>query len=358
MGVAGDRHMKTRDRSIRILHLVPADGIGGVEVAAKSMLGHDDANCDFHLLFIEAVSSISRGMLAIASLGLANLAAFRQARAIDPDVILCSLWRSVPLALILRVTLNRTKLVFFIHSDVTVHWLDTLFSRVAIRSADAIWGDSKATLAARAAPVGRARVISFVTDRLVAPDQHGGEASFVSWGRLHHLKGIDRSIRLIALLARRGLDVRYDIYGPDGGAQGDLEALAVELGVDNRIRFLGPVARVELKAIAARHRFFLQLSRAEGMCMAAVEAMQLGLVPVATSVGELGRYVRSGETGVTVVPDMLEETVDDLQRLIDDDDTRRRLSQAAARYWLEAPLYAQDVCDAARALVGSTFDRM
>ncbi len=314
------------------------------------MLDSNEANCEFHLLFIEATNSISRGAYAFFLLIRANVAAFRQAIKINPNVIVCSLWRSVPLALILRATLRRTKLVFFIHSSVTVHWLDTLLSYVAIKSADAIWGDSKATLAARDIPVGRARVISFVTDRLVPPNRHCREASFVSWGRLHQLKGIDRSIHLIALLARRGLDIRYDIYGPDGGAQGDLEALAVELGVDSRIRFLGPVARDELNAIAAQHRFFLQLSRAEGMCMAAVEAMQLGLVPVATSVGELGRYVRSGQTGVVVVPDMLETAVDDLQRLIEDDDVRCRLSQAAVRHWLEAPLYAQDICDAAHAL--------
>lgn len=341
-----------RQSLVKLLHLIPRDGIGGVEVAAKSMLAHTRGDFDFTLLFIEPSGPIERGPKAIVSIIRENIATFRRAKIIAPDVILCSLWRSVPLALMLRLVLRRTKFVFFVHSDVTIHRLDALLSRLAIYYADEVWGDSEATLAIRDVPIDHAHVISFVTDRLVAPDRHGGRADFVSWGRLHTQKGIDRSIRLVALLVRRGIDVRYDVYGPDGGAQNDLEALATELGVTAHVRFPGPVSRGDLTAIAAQNRFFLQLSRSEGMCMAAVEAMQLGLVPVATEVGELARYVRPGETGIVVAPDRLEAAANEIERLIDDDAAWHRLSSAARNRWLKAPLYADDVCDAAQALVG------
>ena len=336
---------------VRILHLVPADGIGGVETAAWSMVGACGESCEFSLLFIEQDRSSARGRPGMVALLGDNFRAFRRATAFDPDVIICSLWRSVPLALLLRATRRGTKLAFFVHNDVAMHRLDALLSRIAIRAADVIWGDSAATLAARCVPAARARVISFVTDRLVAPDRHDSAPRFVSWGRLSPQKGIDRSIKLIAVLAGRGLDVRYDIYGPDGGARDTLAALARDLGIEDRVRFRGPVSRSALPDIAARNRFFLQLSRSEGMCMAAVEAMQLGLVPIATAVGEMARYVRSGDTGISVDPDRIEAAATAVEQLIHDEAAWQRHSDAAARHWRTSPLYAEDVCRAATALV-------
>ena len=350
--------VSNRDRPLRILHLVPADGIGGVESAAKSMFDSYDVSCDFRLLFIEQQSPSKRAKPDIFTMFGANVNAFRQAKAFGPDVIVCSLWRSVPLALVLRATHRKSKLALFIHNDIAMHPLDTLFTKVAIRAADVVWGDSEATIAARGVPRDRARVISFVTDRLVAPEWHNPSPRFVSWGRLSHQKGIDRSIRLIAILAARGLDVRYDAYGPDGGALDGLMTLARDLGVENRVRFPGAVLRNELTEIAAQYRFFLQLSRSEGMCMAVVEAMQLGLVPIATKAGEMANYVSCGKTGISVNPDRLEVAADAVQRLIRDEISWRHHSDNAARYWLRAPLYGQDVCDAAHILVGSVSDEI
>lgn len=332
---------------VRIVHLVPADGIGGVETAAKSMVATCDASCSFSLLFIEPDRLSTLGRSGILQLLRANVKAFRRVNALDPDVIVCSLWRSVPLALLLRMTRRATKLAFFVHNDVAMHRLDAILSRIAIRAADVIWGDSAATLAARGVPEDRGRVISFVIDRLVAPDSHDAAPRFVSWGRLTRQKGIDRSIRLIAVLAERGLDVRYDVYGPDGGERANLESLAYDLGIGDRIRFLGAAQRSALPSIAAQHRFFLQLSRSEGMCMAAVEAMQLGLVLVATPVGEMARYVKPGDTGISVDPDRIEAAADAVEQLIRDGAAWQRHSDAAERHWLRAPLYAEDVCRAA-----------
>ena len=91
---------------MRILHLVPVDGIGGVEIAAKSVLAHPDPACNFHLLFIEPELRARRsGPLRLLN---ANRRAFDEAMAYDPDVIICSLWRSVPLALALRKARRRT----------------------------------------------------------------------------------------------------------------------------------------------------------------------------------------------------------------------------------------------------------
>ena len=330
---------------VRILHLVPGDGIGGVEVAARSMRARADLPCVFRLLFISPAGprSLWRRLRD-------NVRAFGAARAFGPHVIVCSLWRSVPLALALRLACRRARLAFFIHNDVTMHALDALLSRFAIRFADQVWGDSDATLAARQIPPARGRTISFVTERLAAPERAQPGARFASWGRLTEQKGVDRAIRLIALLAADGIDVRYDAYGPDGGALAALEALVRDLELEDRVRFPGPVPRSDLPEIAASHDYYLQLSRSEGMCMAAVEAMQLGLVPVATAVGQMAHYVVPGETGVIVDADRLKQGARDVAALIADPAAWGLRAQAARQYWQQAPLYADDVCRAATGL--------
>ncbi len=331
----------------RILHLIPADGIGGVEVAAKSMLARGDLPCRFRLQFIEPAAPKGRTLASGMRMVRANWRALRPARAFAPDVILCSLWRSVPLALALRLLLPRAKLVCFLHIDAATHRADAALSAVAMRAADAVWGDSAAALAARGAPAARSRPISFVTERVAILDKGFVGPRFVTWGRLHRQKGFDRAIRFVARLAARGIDARYDIYGPDDGERSALQALIDDLGLQARVRLMGVAPRDGLAAVAERNAFFLQLSRSEGMCMAAVEAMQHGLVPVTTSVGEMARYVVPGTTGAIVDPERMDEAVEAVAALIAEPREWRRRSVAAMRHWHDAPLYADDVCRAA-----------
>jgi glycosyltransferase involved in cell wall biosynthesis len=348
----------TKDRHTvsgpRILHLIPSDGVGGVEVAAKSMQVRNDLPCNFRLQFIEPAAPKGRTLASAARALGAHWRALAPARAFEPDVIVCSLWRSVPLALVLRTLHRRAKLVYFIHIDATTHRVDAVLSAVATRMADAIWGDSAATLAARGVLENQREVISFVTERMPLIDKPFGGPHFVSWGRLHRQKGFDRGIRFIGFLVARGIDAHYVIYGPDDGERDALLALICDLGLEGRVRLMGSADRSELARIAASYTFFLQPSRSEGMCMSAVEAMQRGLVPVTTAVGEMAYYVVPGRTGIFIDPDDMGPAADAVVALVDDPVRWRRHSQAAMRHWYNAPLYADDVCRAAAQLVGET----
>lgn len=334
-----------------ILHLVPVDGIGGVEVAAKSMRARADLPCDFRLQFIEPLGDTRRTLAGYGRVLTANWLALLAARNVEPDVIVCSLWRSVPLALALRTVHWRSKLVYFIHVDYPVHALDRAMAALAMRMADEIWGDSDDVLVARRISSERGRVISFVIERVPIVERDTAGPRFVSWGRLNRQKGFDRAIRLVAALVAQGIDACYDIYGPDGGALAELVALARELDIADRVNFPGPVSRAELPTIAARASFFLQLSRSEGMCMAAVEAMQFGLVPVVTAVGQMKHYVVDGEAGIVADPVQFDLAAAQITALLAAPGEWRARSLAAMRYWHDAPLYADDVCRAATELL-------
>lgn len=341
-----------------ILHVIPHDGIGGVEVAARSMASRHDLSCRFTLLLLAGDTLAGDRSHIVTSPYRKALNPLAQLRGLlfclraKPDVLVMSLWRSVAVAVCARLLSRRTRLVFFLNLDRPVHLVDATAARIAIAMADEVWADSAATLAARIKDARkRTRVISFVTERHAIPAAAPRpRPKFVTWSRLNSQKGIDRALRFIAALRERGIDARFDIWGPDDGEQAALEALAGSLGISAFVRFRGSAPRDQLPAIAAEGSFFLQLSRFEGMAMGTVEAMQLGLVPVVTPVGEMARYVQRDRTGILVDPDRLDAAAERIAELLADPAAYERLRAGAIGYWQQAAVYADDICGAARDL--------
>ena len=340
----------------RIVHIIPRDGLGGVETAARSMAARNDLACDFHLLFI-AGPTLAEGNARVeapspdsSSSPLAYLATLRRCLALDPDLVVASLWRSVPLLFALRLLLPRAKLVMTVNSGRAAHMIDAALFRIGVRLADEVWSDSKAAIVARGV-VAPHRVISFVPERLVPNPEAPPRPRFAAWARIDRDKGFDVALELIAALVGRGQDPRFDLYGPDGGERSNLEAQAKRLNIVGRVHFHGPIDHADLRRVAADASFFLLPSRIEGMAIACVEAMQFGLVPVVTPAGEMKRYVIPGKTGVIIDPDRLDAAVRDICGLIEAPDRYVGIRSAAVSQWTSATLYADDICAAALALV-------
>ena len=154
----------------RLVHIIPQDGLGGVETAARSMAARNDLPCDFHILFI-AGATLMPGNEHVETTDyrstanpLAYLATLRRCLALRPDVVLFSLWRSVPLLVALRVLRPRLKLVMTLNLGHSVHGVDAAMFRIGSLLADEVWSDSKASLDARRVQRPH-RVISFVSSR-------------------------------------------------------------------------------------------------------------------------------------------------------------------------------------------------
>lgn len=336
---------------LRVVHLIPHDGVGGVEIAARSMAMRDDLPIEFTLLPIagktEPGARIVQPRRSSPLDPRAVADALRQIDRLQPDVLIASLWKSAPVALLAKRRRPAMKLVAFLHSAERVHLADRWLTHRLLDAADSVWADSSSSAAAAGErPV---TVISFVLDRLVPALRGDPEPVpvFATWTRLDRAKGLDQSLRLIALLRQRGIDARFDLWGPDAGVGESLRALARRLGLADAIVFRGPLKRAALADSAKAARFTLQLSRIEGMGMGCVEAMQLGLVPVATGAGEFARYVIPGETGIRVDPARLDLAADSIQCLLADPAAYRALRRAAIERWSTAPLYGDDVAAAA-----------
>lgn len=87
----------------------------------------------------------------------------------------------------------------------------------------------------------------------------------------------------------------------DGPARGQLECLASRLGIVRQVLFAG--LRRDVPRLLPLLDVFVLPSLYEGFGIAILEAMAAGRPVVATAVGGVPEFVRSGETGLLVPPD-------------------------------------------------------
>ncbi|MFO0969784.1 MAG: glycosyltransferase [Gemmataceae bacterium] len=146
--------------------------------------------------------------------------------------------------------------------------------------------------------------------------------------RLSPEKDIANLLRAAALLRPRLPDFHLEIAGA-GPLRDELARLNTELGLADRVRFLGEVR--DIPALLARARLFVLPSQTEGISLTILEAMARGLPVVATDVGGNPEVVVPAETGwlaPAADPPRLAEALAALWR---DPDTGRRFGAAARR---------------------------
>ena len=133
--------------------------------------------------------------------------------------------------------------------------------------------------------------------------------------RVTPLKGIEDAIRSVAFLKSKFPSISYIVVG-DGVGVEPCKALALELGVSDRVHFVG--YRKDIEKYLARMDLFVFPSLKEGMGIALVEAMAQGLATVATDIGGIPEVItpdcgilvpaRSPETLATRVEELLTDT--------------------------------------------------
>jgi glycosyltransferase involved in cell wall biosynthesis len=114
----------------------------------------------------------------------------------------------------------------------------------------------------------------------------------------------------------------------DGPERPACEAIANELGISRRVRFLG--TRHDVPALLAAADLLVHPSLEEGFCNAIVEAMAAGLPVVATSVGGNPEAVVDGETGYLVPPRDAAALAEAITRVWSRADGGRAMGQAGS----------------------------
>ena len=160
-----------------------------------------------------------------------------------------------------------------------------------------------------------------------------GELMLLSVGRLQSRKGHDLVVRALAGLGPNGPRLRYVIVG-DGAEAQRLKALVVELGVDDRVRFMGQIPSAELPAYYAAADIFVHPNRVdgsdfEGFGLVFLEAAAAGVPAIGGRSGGVPEAVEDGVTGMLVSGEDVVELQDTIRLLAGSDVLRAQLGGAA-----------------------------
>lgn len=141
----------------------------------------------------------------------------------------------------------------------------------------------------------------------------------------------DHTTLLRALARIKDLSWEIDLVGP-GPLMDDAQALCADLGLTDRVRFLGE--RRDVAELMAQSQIFLLITNWEGFPRSILEAMRAGLPIVATNIDGIPEAVTENETGFLIGRKDVDGLTARLRELIVDPSLRRRLGQAGRERFL------------------------
>lgn len=159
-----------------------------------------------------------------------------------------------------------------------------------------------------------------------------GDVYLITTSRLVHKNGIDTVVRALALLPEHVIFLVYGI-GPD---EAKLRTLAQELGVEQRVRFMGQATHSELPVLLHASDIFIRPSRSEGMGNSFIEAMAAGIPVIATQEGGISDFLfdatrnpDKATTGWAVDVDAPVQIKDAVERIIGDAQVTHKVCEQA-----------------------------
>lgn len=169
-------------------------------------------------------------------------------------------------------------------------------------------------------------------DPTVIPEAARGHPTVLSVSRLVERKGQENLIRAFPAVLERVPDARCLIVG-SGPLAGRLQSVAQELGLEDKVLFLGGVPldtlvrlyrTCDIFALPCRH---LPNGDTEGFGLVFLEANACGLPVVAGAAGGTVEAVIDGETGLLINGDDIGQIADATTRLLSDPALAKRLSE-------------------------------
>ena len=337
---------------LKVAHVVHDLSVGGVEEAVRNYFDFPHAEVDLQVVTIDCGSNKKSINDAVAVLSqhvgsvnnpISYFSSLRDILKYKPDVLVCSLWRSMIIGLFFKL-FCKGKVVCFLHNEKYKNVVDKVLHSVALILFDAIFVDSKKTMTTLVPEkfIGKCRVISFKTKSIVS--QPGALSyRFIFWGRLVPQKRIDRALSFFAEVKLLMPNAELLLIGPEEG-ESSYSDYAKKLGLGREVELVGEKTFPEILDLAKGCSFYLQLSDFEGMAMSVVEAMEMGLVPVVTPVGEISSYVKNRMNGFIVDFDNKKSWHTVLSYIKELEHAEYlRMSNEAIKFWSDKPVYADSM---------------
>lgn len=164
-------------------------------------------------------------------------------------------------------------------------------------------------------------------------DQVHDKLSILFAGTINQRKGYSDLIKAFSIVLQQAQNPRYyekwQLVFAGNGDIGHGEELARELGIENKIVWLGWVSGAEKDRAFREATVFCLPSYAEGFPMAVLDAWAYGLPVITTAVGGILDVAKDGENMLLFIPGDVDTLADCLKRMMDDSELRRTIGNAS-----------------------------
>ena len=182
------------------------------------------------------------------------------------------------------------------------------------------------------AAVPSAVIPNFLADPGKPDPSHAHDADLIAIGTLEPRKNQGYALDVVAAAERQGLKLRLSLVG-DGPDRNALEARAKQLGVADRVRFLG--FQADAAALIPRHRACLHLARIENLSLVLIESLAHGVPVFAANVGGNPEVLEDGQSGAFLPLDSADAAAEVLVRWFSDPSMLRAAGVKAHTRFLE-----------------------
>jgi glycosyltransferase involved in cell wall biosynthesis len=151
-------------------------------------------------------------------------------------------------------------------------------------------------------------------------------ASLIHVASLNLVKDQTTLLRALASLVRSGVNFEMKVVGEDT-LHGEMQAMTLELGLSERVRFLGFLPQRQLRSLVEAADLMVLSSRHEAGPLAMLEAAVAGVPTVGTAVGHIHEWSPAAAASVPV-GDWV-HLAKAIGQLLEDEDLRLRIAREA-----------------------------
>jgi glycosyltransferase involved in cell wall biosynthesis len=212
-----------------------------------------------------------------------------------------------------------------------LHWRGRLREAATLRAASAVTAASTPIIDALRALGLEAERLPLGVDVAEWPSsppraRGAGPARLLHVASQNRVKDQPTLLRALAALAHAGVDFHLDLVGVDT-LNGAMPRLAQELGLAERVRFLGFKTQRELRPLMDETDLLVMSSLHEAGPLVLLEAAVAGVPTVGTAVGHLAEWAPAA--ALAVPPGDWSALAGAIRQVLDDDALRLRLAHAA-----------------------------
>ena len=133
---------------------------------------------------------------------------------------------------------------------------------------------------------------------------------------------------LIKEIEKRKVDYCLEIAG-DGDCYPMIETYLKQNGLEERVHLLGRLEHHMMRKFWSRQQVYINISEYEGSCLAMLEAMECGVVPVVTDVSGVEDVIDNGRTGFRVGIGKVKQIAEKITYLTEHPEKIKQMSQQA-----------------------------